>query len=375
MSEPFDPNYVLPSQQPQPPAAPNPQRRSVADEEDDLLKEVLYGSTGAQQRSPSRQSPGYPGGSPNPQPQGNPGYAPNQQPQGNPGYAPNQQPLNPQRRVPDLQQSAQRQSPQQPQPARRGLAPQQVVSNAPASHRAAPPPPQTVKSVPSSYRTAPPPPQPYAGQAQQRKSVSGGILALLISLGVALLAGIGVVIFLLLNPARQNTDGANASGDSVLASGQPAVTWAVPDSSGTWQSAEVPASEASSVPVTTAATETTEAPTAPPTTEDPYAWLEQLNRRYGNYFDFTPDKNGFIIADSSTRRISRSELYNRTEHEVCMARNEIYARNGYLFDDSKYGDYYSCFSWYHGVTKSPELTELEKDNLKVIQEYEKDHGW
>lgn len=130
----------------------------------------------------------------------------------------------------------------------------------------------------------------------------------------------------------------------------------------------------------TQATETvaTEPPTTEPPTEiyNPYEYMEDLNRKYDNYFDFLPDEDGYIFADSSYRRISTSELRGMTEHQVCLARNEIYARRGYIFQSEKYNEYFANFSWYHPTTRTlPTLSEIEDDNVKTIAAYESSMGW
>ena len=55
-------------------------------------------------------------------------------------------------------------------------------------------------------------------------------------------------------------------------------------------------------------------------------------------------------------------------------RNEVYARYGMIFQ--KNGDmdkYFSKQDWYYGRSKSTEefLTQLEKDNIKLVLEVEK----
>ncbi len=110
-----------------------------------------------------------------------------------------------------------------------------------------------------------------------------------------------------------------------------------------------------------------------------YEYIDELNRKYDNYFDFYPDENGYIIADSSSRYISSYDLYGMTEHEVCLARNEIYARHGYIFKSEKYNEYFSNFSWYHPTTtEMPDLQNLnsyEYENVQTIIAYESSRGW
>ena len=74
-------------------------------------------------------------------------------------------------------------------------------------------------------------------------------------------------------------------------------------------------------------------------------------------------------------------MNGKTEWECRVARNEIYARHGRLFKDSALQEYFNGCSWYKG-TIAPEafrddsvLSRLEKDNIKVIEAYEKQHHY
>ena len=124
---------------------------------------------------------------------------------------------------------------------------------------------------------------------------------------------------------------------------------------------------------------TTEPPTTEPLTTQSLSYSEQLNslnRKHENYFDFQPDAQGNILSHSSSRLIDTQELYGMTEHQVCMARNEIYARHGYIFQTEKYNEYFSMFSWYTPTTRTlPDLNEIESENVKTISAYESAKGW
>ena len=101
-----------------------------------------------------------------------------------------------------------------------------------------------------------------------------------------------------------------------------------------------------------------------------------MNSFQDNYFDFRPDENGYVISSSSSRYISSSDLNGMTEHQVCMARNEIYARHGYIFQTEMYNDYFSNFSWYTPISRTlPDLNDYESENVKTISAYESARGW
>ena len=82
------------------------------------------------------------------------------------------------------------------------------------------------------------------------------------------------------------------------------------------------------------------------------------------------DANGMIFADSSTRRLSDADLAGLDVGTLRIARNEIYARRGYRFEDDALRSYFSRFSWYSPRTDSVTLTAVEQDNVALIRRAE-----
>lgn len=63
-----------------------------------------------------------------------------------------------------------------------------------------------------------------------------------------------------------------------------------------------------------------------------------------------------------------------------MARNEIYARHGRIFEDEELNEYFQSKSWYEGYLTADEfddsvLSDIERKNLDTIVNYEKEHGY
>lgn len=87
----------------------------------------------------------------------------------------------------------------------------------------------------------------------------------------------------------------------------------------------------------------------------------------------------FIFPDSDTRRLSRSELEGKNEWECKIARNEIFARRGKIFDDPELQAYFESCSWYEGKNSQYEyseyISEIEAYNVQLIREYEEEHGY
>jgi hypothetical protein len=82
--------------------------------------------------------------------------------------------------------------------------------------------------------------------------------------------------------------------------------------------------------------------------------------------------NDYIISDSSTRIISRSELTSLTPWRLKVARNEIYARHGREFVHKDLQCYFAGKSWYKADANFSEssLSSTETKNVATIKAYE-----
>ena len=88
----------------------------------------------------------------------------------------------------------------------------------------------------------------------------------------------------------------------------------------------------------------------------------------------------YVFSNSDNVLINSSELEGKTAMECKIARNEIYARHGRLFQDEALQGYFKTCSWYTGTTQPDNfsenvLNEVEKANLQIISEYESKMGY
>lgn len=85
--------------------------------------------------------------------------------------------------------------------------------------------------------------------------------------------------------------------------------------------------------------------------------------------------NEFIIEDSDRRYLTDGDLMWMSKDELALARNEIFARHGYVFNMDEFKTYFASKSWYvpnssyDGSDSS--LNEYEIANYRLIQEWEK----
>ena len=85
--------------------------------------------------------------------------------------------------------------------------------------------------------------------------------------------------------------------------------------------------------------------------------------------------DNYILPDSSKRILADSEVSGLSKSELRLARNEIFARHGRMFDDQELQDYFNSKSWYRGTIRPEDfsesmLSETEKANIETIKKYE-----
>lgn len=116
---------------------------------------------------------------------------------------------------------------------------------------------------------------------------------------------------------------------------------------------------------------------------DGYQEPEDYTVRESHTFDIgtaAEDAAEYILPDSDSIYLTRSDLEGLTKEECRLARNEIYARRGRKFNDAALADYFSQFGWYH-PTVDPEnfddsmLNAVEKANRDLIVQFEKERGY
>lgn len=81
----------------------------------------------------------------------------------------------------------------------------------------------------------------------------------------------------------------------------------------------------------------------------------------------------YIIPDSSSRILSRSEIESLSDGDLRLAINEIYARHGRKFQSEELQNYFNGKSWYHPTVEAEEFTEsmlneIEKQNVMTMAE-------
>lgn len=94
---------------------------------------------------------------------------------------------------------------------------------------------------------------------------------------------------------------------------------------------------------------------------------------------YTVDPNSYIFYDSSDRLLTDSEIQNLSTQEMCYAKNEIYARHGYIFSSTELSDYFNAKNWYWGTVDASSFTtavfnSCEQSNIDALTAAEQARG-
>ena len=94
---------------------------------------------------------------------------------------------------------------------------------------------------------------------------------------------------------------------------------------------------------------------------------------YMDYFYSNP--GDYILSDSDSQELQDHQLAKFEDDQCVLARNEIYARHGYVFNDEELLEYFLQQSWYEpggkiGDTGELSLSGTEKKNIEILQDAE-----
>lgn len=109
--------------------------------------------------------------------------------------------------------------------------------------------------------------------------------------------------------------------------------------------------------------------------------LDQYGYSYGGVGSYSwgggyePEHSEFIFWDSNIRYLSDSEVAGLSLQTLNYARNEIYARRGYIFQSQELRDYFGSRNWYNGVItpsqfSSSVFNQYEMANIELLKKYE-----
>jgi len=93
-------------------------------------------------------------------------------------------------------------------------------------------------------------------------------------------------------------------------------------------------------------------------------------------YDYDSD---YILYESNRKYLTHADIMHLSYSELRLARNEIYARHGYIFTSADLKSYFNNKSWYKGRIKAVNFKEsslnvYERRNVELIKRVENDYG-
>ncbi len=95
------------------------------------------------------------------------------------------------------------------------------------------------------------------------------------------------------------------------------------------------------------------------------------------------NSSGYLFEDSDSRYLAEYELYDMSAWDLRVARNEIYARHGRMFEDEALREHFEAQTWYEPIYTADEMdafgqsifNDYEIYNLDLITQVETALGY
>ena len=108
---------------------------------------------------------------------------------------------------------------------------------------------------------------------------------------------------------------------------------------------------------------------------EPESLEENLTEPEGTVDTDNPYQDSILLWKSFDTPLTNEDFMGLSQEELRIARNEIYAAYGRIFTSQDLIDYFNSKPWYQGTTPVDQfddsvLTQVQKDNIEMIQLYE-----
>ena len=108
---------------------------------------------------------------------------------------------------------------------------------------------------------------------------------------------------------------------------------------------------------------------------EPESLEENLTEPEGTVDTDNPYQDSILLWKSFDTPLTNEDFMGLSKEELRIARNEIYAAYGRIFTSQDLIDYFNSKPWYQGTTPADQfddsvLTQVQKDNIEMIQLYE-----
>lgn len=209
---------------------------------------------------------------------------------------------------------------------------------------------------------------------------NGGKIAAII---VAIIAIIAIIAFAAVSCMGPATSGSsdNAAGNGSSASSAIAGALSSSSASSSSSSSASSASASSSSASASAASESSSSASESSDTEPTPEIVYEDTSEPETYYEPTAPNNYYVLGDSSSYYYSYDELNSMGTYDLYIARNEIYARHGRMFNRSDLQDYFNSQAWYTPLydpatfdSMGNQLNDCELKNVKLMKQVEADKG-
>lgn len=99
---------------------------------------------------------------------------------------------------------------------------------------------------------------------------------------------------------------------------------------------------------------------------------EQSTLQQNNAQGLITQANSFLFPESSIKKLTQDQLRGLDDKKLALARNEIFARRGYIFNETEYKNYFSQKEWYKPDPNfnQGDLNLIERYNVNFIKFFE-----
>lgn len=203
---------------------------------------------------------------------------------------------------------------------------------------------------------------------------NGGKIAAIVVVIIALIAGIA---FAAVSCNSQATSG-SASSESATTTTTTTSEGASTTSSTASTSASAASTSASAASTSTSAASASASSAEATTTTT----VDATQRQVEPQPEPEPEYNDYyILPDSSSYYYSYGELSWMSSYDLYLARNEIFARHGRMFNNADLQEYFNSQAWYNPTYTPAQfdsmgnvLSDVEQKNVNVMRQIERDQG-
>lgn len=90
------------------------------------------------------------------------------------------------------------------------------------------------------------------------------------------------------------------------------------------------------------------------------------------------ESGDYVLPDSDTKLLTDADVSGLSAYDLYLARNEIFARHGRMFENEDLKAYFESKDWYNGTISPQEfdaditsrLSDVEQANIEMIKKYE-----